>query len=46
MEGSKGVRESNKTSWIDQSKVPTVGIHWETPLSINLNINNEKQTGL
>jgi hypothetical protein len=38
--GGKGVKSKGR-GWTDQS-IPTVGIHWETPLNINLNINNER----
>jgi hypothetical protein len=37
--GDKGVRESNGRGWMDQSKV---GIHWEAPLNVDLDINNER----
>jgi hypothetical protein len=40
--GVKGVRESNGRDWTGQS-IPTVGIHWEITLNINLNNNNKKQ---
>jgi hypothetical protein len=41
--GDKGVKENNRKGWIDENKVyPQWGyIHIETPLNINLNINNE-----
>jgi hypothetical protein len=38
--GGKGVRGSNRRG---SMSILTVGIHRETPLNINLNINNERQ---
>jgi hypothetical protein len=42
----KGIRDSNEKGWPDQSNVyPQWAYNWDTPLRMNLNINNEK-TGL
>jgi hypothetical protein len=41
--GREGVRERNERGWTDQSKVDSVGLHWETTSNIDLNIDNERQ---